>query len=293
MNVGRGRLDAMLKILEVEGAVQREGTRWSRTGRPWTYDAQRYTQITALRRAEQAAMASFGADGRCLMRALQEELDDPSPSDCGRCAVCTAPRFDVDLDEVLVAGAARTLRSRPLMLEPKKMAPDRDTGAMKRMPSDVLVNEGRALARAGDDGWDPLILAGLTAGRVPDEIVAAVADLVGGWRPAVGWVTAVPTRREGDPVSDFAARLAVAIALPFVPAVTRTDHARPPQAQMRNAPQQAANVRGAFAVGDVPAGACLLVDDSRQSGWTLAMVGGQLRRRGAAEVFPLTLRTSF
>jgi ATP-dependent DNA helicase RecQ len=293
VNLGRGRLDAMLKILEVEGAVQRDGSRWTRTGQPWLYDAERYTQITALRRAEQAAMASFGADGRCLMRALQEELDDPAPSDCGRCAVCTGPRFDVPLDEALVATAARTLRSRPLTLEPKKMAPDRETGAMKRMPPDVLVGEGRALARAGDDGWDPLIRAGLSSGRVPDEIVSALADLVRDWRPAVGWVAAVPSRREGDPVSDVAARLAAAIGLPFVAAVARADGERPPQSQMRNAPQQAANVRGAFAVGDVPAGACLLVDDSRQSGWTLAMVGGQLRRRGAADVYPLTLRTSF
>jgi ATP-dependent DNA helicase RecQ len=294
VNLGRGRLDAMLKILEVEGAVQREGTRWTRTGQPWTYDAERYTQITALRRAEQAAMASFGADGRCLMRALQEELDDPAPSDCGRCSVCTGARFDVALDPTLVATAARTLRSRPLTLEPKKMAPDRETGAMKRMPPDVLIGEGRALARTGDDGWDPLIRAGLASGRVSDELVAALADLVRDWRPPVGWVAAVPARRDGDPVSDLAARLAAALGLPFLPAVTRADPSRPPQSQMRNAAQQAANVRGAFAVGgDIRAGGCLLVDDSRQSGWTLAMVGGQLRRRGADDVFPLTLRTSF
>ena len=56
-------------------------------------------EVTALRRREQAAMAAFGADGRCLMRALQEELDDPEPRDCGRCAVC--------------AGAALRRRARP------------------------------------------------------------------------------------------------------------------------------------------------------------------------------------
>ena len=59
-------------------------------------------------------MAAFGADGRCLMRALREELDDPDPQDCGVCAVCTAPRFDGPLDPVLVREAALHLRSRPL-----------------------------------------------------------------------------------------------------------------------------------------------------------------------------------
>ncbi|MCW2999051.1 MAG: ATP-dependent helicase, RecQ family [Solirubrobacterales bacterium] len=297
VNLGRGRLDAMLKILEVEGAVQREGSRWSTTGAAWAYDAERYAQITALRRAEQAAMAAFGADGRCLMRALEEELDGVGGgpiTDCGRCAVCTTPVHDIPLDEALVAAAARTLRSRPLTLDAKKMAPDRETGAMRRMPPDVLIAEGRALARAGDGGWDPLIRAGLASGRVSDELVGALADLVRGWGPPVAWVTAVPARRDGDPVSDVGARLAAALGLPWAPVVARADPSRPAQSQMRNAAQQAANVRGAFAVAaDVPAGPCLLVDDSRQSGWTLAMVGGQLRKRGAAEVFPLTLRTSF
>jgi ATP-dependent DNA helicase RecQ len=54
------------------------------------------------------------------------------------------------------------------------------------------------------------------------------------------------------------------------------------------------NVRGAFAVtGATPASPCLLVDDVRFSGWTLAMVAGQLRRRGAGAVYPLALATAF
>ncbi len=297
VNLGRGRLDAMLKILEVEGAVERDGTRWSRTDSGWAYDGERYAQITALRRAEQAAMASFGADGRCLMRVLQEELDGAGGvpiQDCGRCAVCTAPRFAVEPDPALVLAAVKALRSRPIVLEPKKMAPHRETGAMKKLPADVLVGEGRALARSGDDGWDPLVRAGLAAGRISDELVDALAELVRTWGPPVAWVTAVPSRREGDVPSDAGARVGQALGLPWVPAVARTDPGRSPQQQMRNAAQQAANVRGAFAItSDVPTGGCLLVDDSRQSGWTLAMVGGQLRRRGAQAVHPLTLRTSF
>jgi ATP-dependent DNA helicase RecQ len=55
-----------------------------------------------------------------------------------------------------------------------------------------------------------------------------------------------------------------------------------------------ANVRGAFRVtADPPAGPGLLVDDIRFSGWTLAMTGGQLRRRGAGPVYPLALATAF
>ncbi len=292
VNLGRGRIEAMLKVLDVEGAVAREGTKWVREGGDWAYDAERYARITELRRREQAAMAAFGADGRCLMRALREELDDPHPADCGICAACAGPKFGGALDPALVREAALLLRSRPLVLEVKKMAPS-ETGAMKKLPDEVRAEEGRALARLGDGGWDPEVRAGLREGRFSDELVQAAADLVRAWAIPADWVAAVPSRRPGDPVTDFAGRLAEALGKPFAPALSRAAD-RPPQREMANSAQQVANVRGAFAVsGDLPPGACLLVDDVRFSGWTLAMVAGQLRRRGAGAVFPLALSTAF
>jgi ATP-dependent DNA helicase RecQ len=226
------------------------------------------------------------------MRALQEELDDPEPADCGRCAVCTAPRYDGPLDPALVREAALLLRSRPLVLEVKKMAPS-ETGAMRKLPEDVRPEEGRALARLGDGGWDPLLQAGLREGRLGDELVEAATELLRGWGAPVAWVAAVPSRRGEDLVSDFARRLAAAAGLPFAPVLARAEE-RPPQREMANSAQQVANVRGAFSVtGGLPAGPALLVDDVRFSGWTLAMVAGQLRRRGAEAVYPLVLATAF
>src|SRR3712207_97700 len=94
------------------------------------------------------------------------------------------------------------------------------------------------------------------------------------------------------PIS-FARRLAEKLGLPYADVLERVA-ARPPQREMANSAQQVANVRGAFAVtGDLPPGACLLVDDVRFSGWTLAMTAGQLRRRGAPAVYPLALTSAF
>ena len=289
VNLGRGRIDALLKVLDVEGAVEREGSRWSlREGSAWAYDAERYERVTALRRREQEAMAAFGADGRCLMRALQEELDDPLPGDCGRCAVCAGARYDGALDPVVVREAALLLRSRPIVLEAKKMAPD-DSGAMRKIPEDVRAEEGRALARLGDGGWDPVVQAGRRAGQFDGELVDAAAEVVRAWRTGAEWVTVIP----GNGVADFARRLADALGLPFVDAVVRVE-ARPPQREMANSAQQVANVRGAFSVDPgVAGGPCLLVDDVRFSGWTLAMVAGQLRRRGSGPVYPLALTSAF
>jgi ATP-dependent DNA helicase RecQ len=293
VNLGRGRIEGLLKVLDVEGAVDRNGSRWlAHPGATWSYDAERYGRITELRRREQTAMAAFGTDGRCLMRALQEELDDPDPQDCGRCSVCAGPRFDGPLDETAVRDAALHLRSRPVVLEVKKMAPDA-AGRMKKVPEHVRAEEGRALARLGDGGWDPAVQRGRAGGRFDDELVAAAADAVRGWGVPLSWVTAVPSLRSGELVPDFAARLAAALGLPFGAVLQRVTDG-PPQREMANAAQQVANVRGAFAVAGAPrAEPVLLVDDLRFSGWTLAMIAGQLRQKGAGPVFPFALASAF
>ena len=86
--------------------------------------------------------------------------------------------------------------------------------------------------------------------------------------------------------------MAAELTVPSVELVQRTEH-RPPQREMANAVQQAANVRGAFTVTRTPPpGTGVLLDDRRNSGWTLAMVGGQLRRAGAERVIPVALATA-
>ena len=291
VNLGMSRIEAMLKILDVEGAVRRNGSRWqSIPGAGWMYDAERYKRVTALRRAEQQAMAAFGADGRCLMRTLQEQLDDPDAQDCGRCSVCTAPRFAQPLDAALVELAERHLRARPLELEVKKMAPDA-TGAMRKIPDAVRTELGWALARFGDGGWWPAIERGLRDRSFDHEVVIGLADMLRGASVPVTWVTTVPSRRLGDVMVRLAERLAVELGVPRVELVTRAEN-RPPQLEMANAVQQAANVRGAFRIDATPPpGTGVLLDDRRNSGWTLATVGGQLRLAGADRVVPLVLGT--
>jgi ATP-dependent DNA helicase RecQ len=291
VNLGMGRLEAMLKILDVEGAVRRNGSRWhSIPGAGWAYDAERYRRVTALRRAEQQAMAAFGSDGRCLMRSLQEELDDPGAQDCGRCSVCAAPRFSGPLDPALVELAGRHLRSRPIGVEVKKMAPDA-AGAMHKIPESVRTEPGWALARFGDGGWWPAVERGLRGGFFDQELIDGLADVVRGCGTRVAWVTTIPSTRLGDATVRLGARLGSELGVPHVEIVTRTKD-RPPQRDMANAAQQAANVRGAFKiVATPPRGTGVLVDDRRNSGWTLATVGGQLRLAGAERVIPLVLGT--
>ena len=56
VDLSRGRLESMLKVLDVDGAVRRVSGGWTSTGQPWHYDAERYERVAAERAREQQAM---------------------------------------------------------------------------------------------------------------------------------------------------------------------------------------------------------------------------------------------
>ena len=56
VDLRRTRLETMLKVLDVDGAVKRVRGGWISTGRPWSYDSERYARVAETRRAEQQSM---------------------------------------------------------------------------------------------------------------------------------------------------------------------------------------------------------------------------------------------
>lgn len=229
----------------------------------------------------------------CRMRFLREQLDDPVPADCGRCDNCTGRSWGRVLDDELFGEAISHLRSSALEIRPRKRWPASLPGVSGSISPDRQLAPGRALCVYNDGGWGQAVRAGkYDDGRYSDDLVQAATALVGKWQPAPPpeWVTAVPSSgTTPDPVHDFAERVAVALAIPYVPAVERIV-SRPPQKEMQNSAQQANNVLGAFAVRDpVPRGPVLLIDDIVDSRWTLTVIGCALREAGSGDVFPLVL----
>jgi len=292
VNARRSRIEAMLKVLEVDGAVERTGRGWCRSAQPWAYDDGRTERVTALRRREQAAMVAYATSSGCRMQFLRRQLDDPAAAPCGRCDNCTGRRCGVDLDRDLVARAVAHLRSAVLDIEPRRQWPSGLETVKGRIPPDHLLGSGRALSGYGDGGWGATVESAVRSGaHYPDELVDAAADLVRTWRPdpAPHWVTCVPSASPAAAVDDFARRLAGALDLDFRPAVRRVRPGRP-QSEMANSAQQAANVVGAFGIAQpVPGGAVLLVDDTVDSRWTLTAVGVALRQAGSGRVHPFVL----
>jgi ATP-dependent DNA helicase RecQ len=294
VNVRRGRLETLLKVLEVEGAVQRDSGRWLRTLQPWSYDEERVRRVTEQRRHEQRAMTEYAETDACLMEFLRRQLDDPDAAPCGRCMNCTGERPNVDVDPGLVAEAEEHLRTADLLIEPRKQWPPGFDEPRGRIPEDLRAEVGRALSVYNDGGWGRLVRRGKFETGVFDErLVEASARLIlDRWRPDPfpRWVTWAPSRERPELVPPFARALADALGLPAIEAVRKIRDNRP-QREMENSTQQLRNVLGTFGVETsvVEPSPVLLVDDIVDSGWTLTVIASALLEARCGPVHPFAL----
>jgi ATP-dependent DNA helicase RecQ len=285
VNMMMSRMTATLKVLEVEGAVSREGSLWYRSDRSWEYPRERIEAVTRQRKAEQRAMADYVKTNACLMAFLRNELDDPSEP-CGRCSNCLGGLLDASAGAALVAAAGAFLGSESILIEPRKQPPAGLKGLTLRKQR---LEPGRALARYGESALGLRIAKGRNRGRFDVQLVADAARLIGRWSPdpAPTWVTSIPNR-DGDAITDFARKLADRLGLEYVSAVERTG-VNAHQKDMLNSYQQASNVLEAFTISETRPGSVLLVDDCIDSNWTMSVIGNLLLQAGAGPVVPFAL----
>ena len=298
VNLRRGRLEALLKILDVDGVVDRDGSEWFRTAAPWVHDEERFAALAAARRAEQEAMRGYQRTDGCRLQYLRAQLDDEGASACGRCDRCTGRAPEVVVDPAAVDDASRFFRSAQVPIEPRKQWPRRFEERRGNIPPDLRAEEGRALAFGTDPGWSEVLGPLFEGPDAPpsDELVRGVAAALKAWpwgrRPT--WVTWVPSRTRPLLVHGLAERIASIGSMELVEAVVRVRPDAAPQAEMDNSATQAANVIDAFTFGRpdggaLPAGPGLVFDDALRSGWTMAVVAEGLRAAGAGLVLPFVL----
>jgi ATP-dependent DNA helicase RecQ len=314
VDIKRSRLELMLKVLDADGAVKRVQGGWISTGNPWFYDGERYARITAAREAEQRAMLEYETTDGCRMEFLRRQLDDPEAAPCGRCDNCTGERRSASVAASVVDAAGSHAKRAWVTVEPRRQwpsgMPSVGVNLRGKIPAGEQANDGRALARLTDLGWGSA-LRDLLGPGVPDQpvkpqLLGAMVNVLKEWAsgdgPGSGWsgagrpvgIVTIASRTRPRLVASLAEGIAEIGRLPIAGTVQRV------RDEGRTGPSNSAwrlrSVHDAFAVGpelvewlaDCP-GPVLLVDDLVDSGWTMTVVGRQLKQAGAPAVLPLVL----
>jgi ATP-dependent DNA helicase RecQ len=303
VDIRRTRLELLLKVLDVDGAVQRVPGGWASTGAPWEYDAERYERVAAARRREQDLMVAYEQTDGCRMAFLQESLDDPTTAPCGRCDGCAGPWFPTEVPEVALTTARGRLERAGVELEARAQWPsgmDRLGVPLKgRIPADEAMDPGRAVARLTDLGWGQRLRAVLRSedAPAPSELLRACVPILRDW----GWaqrpvaVAMVPSRTRPLLVESVARGLAEMGHLEWLGALDLVDGGPVGEAG-GNSAFRLAGVWGRIAVGESLRSAAgrldgpvLLVDDVASSRWTITVAAQALRAAGAPAVLPFVL----
>jgi ATP-dependent DNA helicase RecQ len=314
VDLRRARLEMMLKVLDVDGAVRRVKGGWTATGRPWSYDAERYAWVARQRAAEQQAMREYATTDQCRMEFLRRQLDDPEAAPCGRCDCCTGARLSGEVRPDALVAARQDLGRPGVPVEPRRMWP---TGLPAtglplkgRIPAGEQTAPGRALGRLSDIGWGnrlrPLLDSQAADQPVPDDVLKAAVTVLADWaRGPGGWACGAPdamarpvgvvtvgSRSRPQLVRTLGERLAEVGRMPLLGTVVaegapeaRSNSARRLRALHASLALPAEVIRAV----ESAKGPVLLVDDFTESGWTLAVAGRLLLGAGATEVLPLVL----
>lgn len=312
VSLRRNRLELMLKVLDVDGAVRRVTGGWRSTGTPWVYDAERYERVAATRRAEEQAMLAYVATPGCRMAFLRAALDDPALPEgwrCGRCDRCTGEVAD-DVPASVDVDAARTALAVPgVELPPRRQWPS----GMAAVGVDVSgrigaadgAETGRAVARLDGLGWGGLLRQlfavgqdGPADGPLPVALRAPVTEVLDAWRTGLAepFDAVVAVGSAGRPVltEHLATGVARHLGVPLL-GVLEPDTSRTSRHDVNSAQRLADVVRrlGASVTPELAAAVAgrsvLLVDDRYDTGWTVTVAARLLRRAGARAVHPMTL----
>lgn len=286
VNMPSSRITGLLKVLDVEGAIEKEHSKFRRTLRPWKFDTERIERVRDARLAEHQAMRDYAITADCRMLFLRKSLDDNDATACGRCDNCAGKRYDRRPKKSTVGQALSFIRRRPIEIEPRKMWVGHRRGRIAKP-----LETGRALCYLTDPGWGDELLASTSTGkRIGDDLVTASASLIKDWLPDFrGSIVYVPSSDACDPVRDLATRIASSLGIRVHDSVTKT-RATEPQSTKENSAQQLLNVDGSFALaGSIPQGPILLVDDFVDSRWTLTVVAELLQKAGGGPVHPFVV----
>jgi len=290
----RGRLEALLKILAVDGVLAKNGSQWEATGTPYLHDHAKWDALARSRRAEATLMRRYAHGEGCLMAYLQTALDDPEPAPCGKCSVCTGvlPGPGTSPSAHHLEAARTFLRGVDQIIEPRKRWP---SGAARK-GAIAGIGEGRAVAFADDPGWSDEVAA-LTRSMysaIPPEMLAGAVATLGRWRAS--WparpVAVVPAPAHGAEMAAnrlLAEHLAAVGKLPLVDCCSWRGGPAPADSSSGAVVAHLQDAITLDPAAQFPRGPVLLCATSMRTGWSLTVAAALLKEHGCETSLPLVL----
>ena len=296
VNLSLGRIKTTIDILSLESPapILKTDGKWQLTSSALSMNFwSRAKRLTDLRYKELNQMLEyvklpFGAHMNFLIKELDGDPNTIKPQNL--------PALPETVDKSLEGFGLKFLYGFHRSLEPRKKWPNEGMQAYRLkglIKADHRAEIGRSLCYYNDDGWGKLVQEGkYKTNNFSDQLVDACLDMIKKWnpKPFPTWVTCLPSLRNPTLVPDFAKKLAKALNLPFVMAITKTME-RPPQKEMANSVKQARNIDGSLDVKNLPFnnGPVFLIDDTVDSKWTFTVASWILRNNGSGQVWPLAL----
>ncbi|WP_062078236.1 RecQ family ATP-dependent DNA helicase [Demequina globuliformis] len=321
VDLRRGRLEAMLKVLDVDGAVRRVKGGWVATGAEWHYDAERYGRVAQARHAEQQTMLEYESLTGCRMAFLRRVLDDPDLADdwaCGRCDNCGALTLPGAPTSEAVTAARADLDRVGVEITPRRQWPsglDRMGVDLRgKISSGEQAGPGRAIARLDGLGWSGALRELLDTrdadGAVPDGptpvlLRGAATRVLDEWEDlwsgsgltrtrTIEAVVGIRSFTRPQLLEHLAPGLARYLEIPFAGWLGAAPGLEAPGRHDLNSAQRLAVVSRRLGVEEstrasLGGRSVLLVDDYTDSGWTLTVGARLLRQAGAPAVYPFVL----
>ena len=292
--IRRGRLEALLRILAVDDAVEKDGSKWTATGRPWMLDSRKWDALLAGRREEADLMRNYAHGRGCLMAYLQQALSDPNPAPCGKCSVCTGqlPEPGLHPSASAINEARRFLRQQDVIFEPRKIWPK---GCTRKGTISAKLS-ARAVAFADDPGWteelEALARSGMTI--VPSDLLDGAVSLLQRWkndweqRPALVMPAPAPDS-EMQSNRQLANHISTIGRLPLFDAFSWQGPAcqeNQPSASHVKHLEKAIRLQK---LTDLPAGPVLLCATTARTCWTMTLAAALLSEAGVKSVMAIVL----
>ncbi len=294
VNIQSGKINKSIDFLEHDGFIYKDNNKYYTAPKTYFYNKEHYNAITKQRYEDLENMKNIINVKTCLSKYIVNKLDDTTAQNCGKCTNCRQKLlFSTNLNEQALREAHNFIDNKYIVIEPRKMWLDGQSN--KKIP---LINEiGFALTKYNNSFYGDLVKQGKYGDLkgFSDKLLNKVCDVIPKLfaKQKILYITAVPSKNS-TLVEDFTKQVAEKLHLKYIKILEKITNTH--QKDQQNSSYQCSHARSSFKIIDNIQHPhnynIILLDDMKDSGWTLTVCGYLLREYGFEKVFPFALADS-